>query len=129
MVDGILKGLRVIEWGDLVSGPWAARLMADMGADVIKVESPGSGDTSRRVGPFPGDVPHPETSGLFLYLNINKRGVTLDLTKAEGLRIFKELVARRRYPYREPPTPCSRRAWAELRHPQRPEPPAHYGVR
>ena len=63
MEDGILKGLRVIEWGDLVSGPWAARLMADMGAGVIKVEPPGSGDTSRRVGPFPGDVPHPETSG------------------------------------------------------------------
>ena len=79
MEDGILKGLRVIEWGDLVSGPWAARLMADMGADVVKVEPPGSGDTSRRVGPFPGDVPHPETSGLFLYLNLNKRGVTLDL--------------------------------------------------
>ncbi len=93
MADGILNGLRVIEWGDLVSGPWTARLLADMGADVIKVESPGSGDASRRVGPFPGDVPHPETSGLFLYLNINKRGVTLDLTKAEGKRIFKELVA------------------------------------
>ena len=40
MEDGILKGLRVIEWGDLVSGPWAARLMADMGAGVIKVEPP-----------------------------------------------------------------------------------------
>ena len=92
MSGGILKGTRVIEWGDLVSGPWAARLLGDMGADVIKVEAPGVGDTARRVGPFPGDVPHPETSGLFLYLNINKRGITLDLSKAEGRRIFRELV-------------------------------------
>ena len=93
MTDGILSGLRVIEWGDLVSGPWAARQLADMGADVIKVETPGTGDTARRVGPFPGNIPHPETSGLYLYLNINKRGITLDLTKAEGRHILQELVS------------------------------------
>jgi len=93
MADGILSGIRVIEWGDLVSGPWAARLLADMGADVIKVETPGAGDTARRVGPFPGDIPHPETSGLYMYLNINKRGITLDLSKAEGRNLFQELVS------------------------------------
>jgi crotonobetainyl-CoA:carnitine CoA-transferase CaiB-like acyl-CoA transferase len=92
MTDGILSGIRVIEWGDLVSGPWTSRLLADMGADVIKIEAPGTGDTARRVGPFPGDIPHPETSGLYLYLNINKRGITLDLNKAEGRQIFQELV-------------------------------------
>lgn len=93
MKDGILTGLKVVEWGDLVSGPWASRQLADMGADVIKIETPGTGDSARRVGPFPGDVPHPETSGLFLYLNINKRGITLDLSKAEGRSVFEELVS------------------------------------
>ena len=93
MQEGILQGVRVVEWGDLVSGPWTARLLADMGADVIKIEAPDSGDSARRVGPFPQDVPHIEKSGLYMYLNCNKRGVTLDVGKAEGKRIFRELVA------------------------------------
>ncbi len=93
MQEGILQGVRVIEWGDLVSAPWTGRLLADMGADVIKVETPDAGDSARRVGPFPHDEPHIEKSGLYLYLNCNKRGVTLDVSKPEGKRIFRELVA------------------------------------
>ena len=93
MDEGILQGIRVIEWGDLVSAPWTGRLLADMGADVIKIETPGGGDSARRVGPFPHDEPNIEKSGLYLYLNCNKRGVTLDPGTAEGKRIFKELVA------------------------------------
>ncbi len=93
MSDGILKGVRVIEWGDFVSGPWTARVLADMGADVIKVEPPKSGDSSRGVGPFPSDIPHPEKSGMYLYLNMNKRGVTLDLGLEEGRAVFRDLVA------------------------------------
>ena len=93
MQEGILQGIRVIEWGDLVSAPWTGRLLADMGADVIKVETPDAGDSARRVGPFPHDEPHIEKSGLYLYLNCNKRGVTLDVGKPEGRRMFKELVA------------------------------------
>jgi crotonobetainyl-CoA:carnitine CoA-transferase CaiB-like acyl-CoA transferase len=92
MAEGILEGIRVMEWGHFVSGPWAARLLGDMGAEVVKLEPPGLGDQARRVGPFPGDVPHPETSGLHLFLNCNKRGITLDPATAQGKHIFQQLV-------------------------------------
>jgi crotonobetainyl-CoA:carnitine CoA-transferase CaiB-like acyl-CoA transferase len=59
---------------------------------VIKIEKPGDGDPARRMGPFHDDDPHPEKSGLFLYLNTNKRGVTLNLASQAGKRILKELV-------------------------------------
>src|SRR5262245_60453868 len=77
---GILNGLRVVECGEGISAAFASKMMADLGADVIKVEEP-SGDIIRRRGPFaPAEEPDPEKSGLFLYLNTNKRGVTIDLT-------------------------------------------------
>src|SRR5215831_2272228 len=73
-----LDGLRVVEYGGMIAAAYAAKLMADLGADVIKVEPP-DGDPARRRGPFPpGHEDDPEASGLFLYLNANKRGVTLD---------------------------------------------------
>lgn len=87
-----LVGVRVIEFGDFVSAPWTARLLADLGADVVKVESPATGDSSRRAGPFAGDVVDPEASGLYLYLNANKRGVTIDLSTPEGRRLALDLV-------------------------------------
>lgn len=87
-----LDGIRVIECGDLVSAPYAAKLFADLGADVVKVEPP-SGDEARRRGPFPAGHPDPESSGLYLYLNCNKRGVTLDATEPRGRKILRELVA------------------------------------
>jgi len=65
--------------------------MADLGAEVIKVEPP-DGDRSRRYGPFPGDAPDPEASGLFLYSNAGKLGVTLDVTSPAGARLFKALA-------------------------------------
>jgi crotonobetainyl-CoA:carnitine CoA-transferase CaiB-like acyl-CoA transferase len=67
-------------------------MLADYGADVIKVERPGNGDMARSMGPFPDDIPHPEKSGLFLHLNTNKRGITLDLKSATGQRMLLELV-------------------------------------
>ncbi|MGH2586107.1 MAG: CaiB/BaiF CoA transferase family protein, partial [Dehalococcoidia bacterium] len=74
-----LDGLRVVECGGMVSAPYAAKLMADLGASVTKVEPP-EGDPARQRGPFPpGPEGDPEASGLFLYLNANKRGITLDL--------------------------------------------------
>src|SRR5215470_7443351 len=73
-----LEGVKVVELGNMVSASYATKLMADLGADVIKVEEP-SGDLARQRGPFPGGVADPEKSGLFLYLNTNKRGVTLNL--------------------------------------------------
>ena len=75
-----------------IAGPASTKLLADYGADVIKVERPGVGDGARSMGPFYHDEPHPEKSGLFLYLNTNKRGITLNLKSKLGNEIFKELV-------------------------------------
>lgn len=75
-----LEGVKVLELGHMVSAAYAAKLMADLGADVIKVEEP-DGDQARRRGPFPQGVADPEQSGLFLALNTNKRGCTLDLPR------------------------------------------------
>jgi crotonobetainyl-CoA:carnitine CoA-transferase CaiB-like acyl-CoA transferase len=66
--------------------------MADLGAEVIKVEKPKGGDVARSYGPFPGDEPHLERSALFLYLNTNKLGVTLDLKSSQGREVFHTLV-------------------------------------
>jgi crotonobetainyl-CoA:carnitine CoA-transferase CaiB-like acyl-CoA transferase len=69
-----LEGLRVIELGERVAAPYCGRLFAESGAEVIKVEPPG-GDVTRRWGPFPGDEPDPEHSGLFHFLNADKRSL------------------------------------------------------
>jgi crotonobetainyl-CoA:carnitine CoA-transferase CaiB-like acyl-CoA transferase len=90
---GALEGIKVIELGEMVSAPFCARLFADYGADVIKVERPGRGDVARQWGPFPGDEPHDEKSGLFFFLNTNKRGVTLDVTSSTGRTQFLRLIA------------------------------------
>jgi crotonobetainyl-CoA:carnitine CoA-transferase CaiB-like acyl-CoA transferase len=91
MTSGALEDIRVIELGQMVSAPYCARLFADYGADVTKVEPP-EGDPSRRWGPFPGDEPHAERSGLFEYLNTNKSGVVLDVDTEEGRARFLELL-------------------------------------
>ncbi|MCC6472502.1 MAG: CoA transferase [Burkholderiales bacterium] len=90
--DGALAGLRVLDLGHQIAGPYCARLLADQGAEVIKVERPGTGDVSRAMGPYAGGEPHPEKSLTFLYLNYNKRSLTLDLKKAEGRRILLALA-------------------------------------
>ncbi|HYV56667.1 MAG TPA: CoA transferase [Candidatus Nitrosopolaris sp.] len=91
-MPGALDGVRVLEVGDLVSAAYATKLLADLGADVVKIESH-RGDLARGRGPFPGNIPHHETSGLFLYLNANKRGVTLDLTQPRGQAALAGLAA------------------------------------
>ena len=92
MTPRALEGMKIVEYCNMVSGPYCSKLLADMGADVLKVEPPLTGDDSRRRGPFPGDVPHQEKSGLFLYLNSNKKGLTLDPKKPEGKEIFRKLI-------------------------------------
>ena len=87
-----LSGLKVLEYGDMVPGAFCARLLADAGADVVKVEPP-TGDGSRKTGPFPGGVENPDWSGLYLYLNANKRGVSLDLAKPQEAADFKNLAS------------------------------------
>ncbi len=92
MTSRALSDLKVIEYSQFISGPWCAKCLADFGAEVIKVEEPGTGDISRRMGPFPGDIPDREKSGLFLCLNTSKLGVTLDVKTKAGLKVFKELI-------------------------------------
>ena len=75
----------------MVSAPFCAKLLAELGADVIKVEPP-TGDHSRQRGPFPNDVSHPERSGLFLFANQGKRGVTLDMKADTGIGQLHRLL-------------------------------------
>lgn len=75
-----LEGVKVLELGNMAAAAYATKLMADLDADVVKIEEPG-GDAARLRGPFPSGVVDPEKSGLFLHLNTNKRGVTLDLSR------------------------------------------------
>ncbi len=91
MTTGALEGLKVLEYSDFISGPYCGKLMADLGAEVIKVERP-EGDHARRWGPFPGGKSHPEKSGLFLFLNTSKLGVTLNLESEQGREVFYRLV-------------------------------------
>ena len=87
----MLEGIRVLELGEGISAPFCARLLADYGADVVKLEPPG-GDPGRRAGPFAGDDPHPEKSIPFLYLNTNKRSITLDPATASGRLLLDRLL-------------------------------------
>ncbi len=88
-----LAGMTVLEDGGGVAAAYAGKLLADLGADVIKVEAPG-GDEVRRKPPFMADRPGRERSGLHLFLDTNKRSVTLDLDSATGRRIYRDLAHR-----------------------------------
>ncbi|MGB2583308.1 MAG: CoA transferase, partial [Dehalococcoidia bacterium] len=70
-METALGGIRVLELCSMIAGPFCTKIMADMGAEVLKVERPVIGDEARTRGPFPGDNAHPERSGLFFYLNTN----------------------------------------------------------
>ncbi len=85
-----LEGIRVVELGQMIAVPWATRLIADLGADVVKIEPP-EGDRARQRGPFPGG-PDASQSGLFIHLNINKRSVVADLTKSSDVTRLHELL-------------------------------------
>ena len=92
MNEDIFKGVKVVELTNLISGPYCGQMMANLGAEVIKIEKPKVGDDSRSFGPFPNNTSHPERSGLFLCLNTNKRGMTLDVKKPIGYEILLELL-------------------------------------
>ncbi len=86
-MSGIFEGIRVLDLGRFISAPFGSQLMADLGADVIKVERAGKGDDGRRLGPF--------HNGVSLYVptfSRNKRGVTVNFRSDEGKRVFRELV-------------------------------------
>ena len=84
--------MRVLDLSQGIAGPFAARLLGDHDADVIKVEPPQHGDAGRRLAPLKADAPEPEQSLLFQYLNWNKRSIALDLTTASGQRTLRALV-------------------------------------
>ena len=88
----MLDGLKVLDLTHYVAGPYATRLMALQGAEVIKVERPETGDGARRIGPFPDNVPHPEKSALFLYLNSGKKSITLNLKSGASKPIMRRLL-------------------------------------
>jgi crotonobetainyl-CoA:carnitine CoA-transferase CaiB-like acyl-CoA transferase len=91
-MDQALNDVRVLDLTHHIAGPYCTKMLADYGAEVIKVEPP-AGEVARRLGPFAGDEPDPETSGLFLHLNTNKLGVTLNLKSEAGRAILERLVA------------------------------------
>jgi crotonobetainyl-CoA:carnitine CoA-transferase CaiB-like acyl-CoA transferase len=90
---GPLGAIRVIEYGQGVAAAFGCKLLADLGAEVIKVEPPG-GDVTRLRGPFFDGFPDPECGGLFLYLNANKKGVVLDLERPADRDVFASLLRR-----------------------------------
>ncbi|HLY65286.1 MAG TPA: CoA transferase, partial [Chloroflexota bacterium] len=89
-MSAALEGIRILDLADEKGLP-CTKFLADLGADVIKIEQPG-GDVTRARAPFAGDVAHPERSLYFLHYNANKRGITLDLDTRDGQALFKELA-------------------------------------
>lgn len=94
---GALSHIRVLDLSRVLAGPWAGQILADLGAEVIKVERPGSGDDTRAWGPpFLKDAQGESTSEAAYYLsaNRNKQSVTIDFTMPEGQNLVRELAAK-----------------------------------
>jgi crotonobetainyl-CoA:carnitine CoA-transferase CaiB-like acyl-CoA transferase len=85
-----LDGIRVVDFSHFIAGPFATMILADMGAEVIKIEAPGRGDDLRRYPPVHADLKH---GAPFLWTNRNKRSVALDLKSPSGVEIARELIA------------------------------------
>ncbi|MDD3674460.1 CaiB/BaiF CoA transferase family protein [Thauera propionica] len=93
---GALSHIRVLDLSRILAGPWAGQMMADLGADVIKVERPGAGDDTRGWGPpWLKDEQGAETNVAAYYLcaNRNKRSITIDITRPEGQQLVRDLAA------------------------------------
>jgi formyl-CoA transferase len=92
---GALSHIRVLDLSRVLAGPWCAQNLADLGADVIKVERPGAGDDTRHWGPpFVKDAQGNDTAetAYFICINRNKRSITVDISKPEGQEIIRELA-------------------------------------
>ncbi|MBP6125211.1 MAG: CoA transferase [Leptotrichiaceae bacterium] len=87
--SGVLQGVTILDMTRVLAGPFSGMMFADMGADVIKIETPKKGDDSRSFGPFKNGE-----SAYFMNLNRNKRGITINLKNPEGVKVFLELVAK-----------------------------------
>ena len=89
-----MSGLKILDISEGVAGPFCAKLLGDLGADVVKLEKPGSGDSSRSVGPFPDDEFDIERSASFFFFNTSKRSVVLDLESQAGRAQLRTLINR-----------------------------------
>lgn len=87
---GALAGVRVVELAHIMAGPVCGRMLADMGADVVKVEAPGGGDPTRALVPLEGV----DASGAFVMMNRGKRGIVVDLKGEEGRGVVRRMLAR-----------------------------------
>ncbi len=92
MAYSALSGIKVLDLTRYIAGPYCTRMLAGFGAEVIKIEEPLCGDPARRIGPFLNDEPGLERSGLFLYLNSSKKGITLNLKSKKGAELLREMV-------------------------------------
>src|SRR5438094_13963 len=94
-LQGLLEGVRVLDASRVLAGPFCGQVLGDLGAEVVKVERPGSGDETRAWGPpFAGGEGPGRLSAYYLSCNRNKRGLTLDLAHPEGIRLFYDLVGK-----------------------------------
>src|SRR5450755_3206657 len=96
MGDKPLSGKRVLDLTRILAGPWTGQMLADLGAEVIKIERPGQGDDGRTFGPvFLKDRDGKDTreSCMYLSANRNKRSITVDLSKPKGQQVVRELAA------------------------------------
>ena len=93
MGDQILSDVKILDLTWYIAGPYCTKILADYGADVIKVERPGEGDPARGMAPFLDDDVHPDKGLLFSHLNLNKRSITLDLKSERGRETIKTLVS------------------------------------
>jgi crotonobetainyl-CoA:carnitine CoA-transferase CaiB-like acyl-CoA transferase len=94
---GALTGLRVLDMSRVLAGPWAGQMLGDLGAEVIKVERPGSGDETRAWGPpylKDRDGNNTAEAAYFLSANRNKQSVCIDITRSEGQDVLRELATR-----------------------------------
>ena len=91
-MPGLLEGVKVIDFTHYFAGPYCTKLLATLGADVIKIERPGSGDPVRSIPPFASQRLPGESGGWFLYLNTSKKSVSLDLKTEKGREIVLKLI-------------------------------------
>ncbi|HXB84827.1 CoA transferase [Mycobacterium sp.] len=87
-----LTGIRIVELAESVAGEYCGKLLADFGAEVVKIERPDCGSPTRSMAPIIGDDGGPERSALFAYLNTNKRSVVLDVASASGIDTLHRII-------------------------------------
>ena len=92
-----LKGIKVIDLSRILAGPWASQMLADMGAEVIKVERPKTGDDTRHWGPpfiKAANNQQPAQAAYYHCANRNKQSIAIDITQVQGQQVIKDMIAK-----------------------------------